>query len=115
MGGEKRILRIRAIPANAEAAELAKCDVLFIAASEKAGAGRILAKLGTQPVITVADFDGFLEAGGMFNLILVENRVRWEINQAPIKASGLVCSSQLYRLAVRVMEAADHGRRNSAK
>lgn len=75
------------------------CHVLFIAGSERERASEVLAVVAGRPVLTVADSDGFLRAGGMINFVLDEGRVRFRINEAPAERVHLTISSKLLRLA----------------
>lgn len=86
------------------AATLRDCDLVFVTASERRKTKDILAKLRGFPIVTVSDNEGFIETGGMLRLVLIGSRVRWEMNQAPLKAAGLTASAQLYRNAVRVID-----------
>ena len=88
---------------------LKACRVLFIAASERADLGRILAGMGDSPVLTVGDTAGYAERGVMVNFYPEDNRVRFEINRAAAARAGLVISSQLLRLA-RVVDETGGGR-----
>jgi hypothetical protein len=80
------------------------CDVLFISASEKGHLARLLKQLQNSPVLTVADHEGFCQAGGMINLITVKNKVGFEINTAAAQRAQLHISSQLLKLAKIVVE-----------
>jgi len=82
------------------------CHILFVAASEREGWALILERLGDAPVLVVGDTEGFAEAGGMINLVIEDNTVRIEINQAATDRAGLKVSSKLLRLARRVGERA---------
>ncbi len=75
------------------------CHVLFVCASERERMSEVLAAVGGRPVLTVADSDGFLRAGGMINFVLDEGRVRFRINQAAAERVRLTISSKLLRLA----------------
>lgn len=75
------------------------CHVLFVCASERERISEVLAAAGRRPVLTVADSEGFLRAGGMINFILDEGRVRFRINEAPAERVRLTISSKLLRLA----------------
>ena len=79
--------------------EVKDCDVLFICASERGRLTHILKHLQNSPVLTVADQDGFCEAGGMINLVTVKNRINFEINMAAAQRAQLRISSQLLKLA----------------
>ena len=83
---------------------LKQCQLLFISPSERKNREKILKQLDGSPTLTVADRKGFLEAGGMINLVRVRKKIRWEINQTPVKKAEIRLSSQLLRNAVRVVE-----------
>jgi hypothetical protein len=85
-----------------EGMDLTDNHILFISPTEKKNMRQIIAGLKDEPVLTVSDANGFLEAGGMISLVLLDNRVRWEINRAMIDAAGLQVSAKLLELALRV-------------
>ena len=85
-----------------EGMDLRGNHLLFISTSEKKHMESILAGLGDAPVLTVSDTNGFLEAGGMISLVILNNKVRWGINQTAIKRSGLHVSAKLLQLAIRI-------------
>jgi hypothetical protein len=56
------------------------------------------------PVLTVTDeAKDFEKTGGIINLITVDNKVRFEINQDAARRAGLRISSPLLKLAVRIL------------
>jgi len=59
-----------------------------------------MAEVKGKPVLTVADMDGFLRAGGVINFVLEGSKVRFLIDQEAAGRSGLQISSKLMRLAV---------------
>ena len=92
------VLRFRSIE------EVKGCDLVFISASEKGRMGPILNKLQNARVLTVADQEGFCEAGGMINLVSIKNRVGFDVNVAAASRARLKISSQLLKLARTVIE-----------
>lgn len=80
--------------------ELDGCHILFVSRSEAERFGTVLSKVGGRPVLTVADTDGFLQAGGAINFVLEGNKVRFLINQKAAERNGLRISSRLLRLAM---------------
>lgn len=80
--------------------DLGECRVLFVSRSEKDRLRDVMAEVEGQPVLTVADTDGFLRAGGVINFILEGSKVRFLIDQEAAGRSGLRISSKLMRLAV---------------
>jgi hypothetical protein len=94
-----RPLRIRQV---ARAHPLASCHVLFVPSSSEAATRDVLRAVAGHPVLTVGDRPGFLEAGGIINLGVVDGKVRFEINAQVAADAGLRLSSQLLRLAQHV-------------
>jgi hypothetical protein len=79
----------------------ARCQIVFVPNSQTANAAAVLRALGTSPVLTVGESSGFLQAGGMVNLIVEAGHVRFDVNVAPATARGLKISSKLLRIARR--------------
>jgi len=75
------------------------CHVLFISRSEKDRLPALLSQLKDSPVLTVSDITEFAQEGGMVNLVLANNTVKLEINQAKAEEAGLQISAKLLRLA----------------
>lgn len=80
-------------------AQLRGCHMLFIADSEQHRLREILEAVNGAPVLTVMDSRGAARDGVMINLVLVEQRIMFEINTAAVQAAGLGISSKLLRLA----------------
>lgn len=76
------------------------CQMLFIARSSPVPFRNILDRVKDKPVLTVADTEGFCEAGGGIKFLIAGNKVRFEINQSAAKRAGLKVSSQLLKLAI---------------
>ncbi|MCW5979823.1 MAG: YfiR family protein [Bryobacteraceae bacterium] len=81
---------------------LQHCHVLFISASERSRLQQHLDALAQRPVLTVSDVEGFARRGGMIELLLDRNRIRFAINPAAVERAGLRMSSKLLSLAVIV-------------
>ena len=89
--------------------DLDTCEIVFIPASEITRIGAILEHLGTRPVLTVGEVNGFVEMGGIINFVTgTGNTVRFEINPERAEAAGLRLSSKLLRLSVRAGRPAEN-------
>ncbi len=55
------------------------------------------------PILTVSDIPGFMESGGTIQFVLLENRVRFAVNLNPARKCGIVLSSQLLKVATKVV------------
>ena len=81
--------------------ELKNCQILFISSSERRRFNEILKALDNASVLTVSDTERFIQAGGMINFFMENNKVRFEINDQAAKRAGLRISSKLLNLARR--------------
>jgi hypothetical protein len=80
-------------------AQIDRCQVLFIASSERERLPKILARTGSKPILTVSDSSGFAAAGVLINFYTAADTVRFEINEAAVEKSGLKVSARLLKLA----------------
>jgi uncharacterized protein DUF4154 len=79
--------------------DLRRCHVLFISASERRRSAQILASVHDVSVLTVSDIEGFAEAGGAIQFVLMENRVHFVVNLDAAVQSKLRVSAKLLALA----------------
>ncbi|MCD6395583.1 MAG: YfiR family protein, partial [Planctomycetes bacterium] len=100
----KRRLAVKRFGRYGKNTDLSGCDLLFVCELEKKHLSGILGLLKGKPVLTVGECSGFLEAGGMIDLVRIKNKIRWEINRTPVKKAQLKMSAQLLRNATRVVE-----------
>jgi len=98
--GDKRIVVRRFATLD----EYTPCHILFVAASERARMAAVIEKLRDAPVLLVADTAGFAQAGGTVDLVVEENKVRFEVNPVAAERAGVKISSKLLRLA-RIVKA----------
>jgi hypothetical protein len=75
------------------------CHVLFISRSEEQRVAELLRAAENQSVLTVADSQGFVAAGGMVDFVMEGNRVRFEIAPSRAEHAGLKISAKLLALA----------------
>ncbi|MGH9372166.1 MAG: YfiR family protein [Vicinamibacterales bacterium] len=86
----------------ADARAIDTCQLLFVPRLPARARKALLARAATRPILTVGDYPGFLDEGGIVNLRLVDGQVRFEINVAAANRAGVRLSSQLLRLALNV-------------
>lgn len=94
------LLELRSLARGEDAAA---CHALYISAAEKPRQAALLARLRDQAVLTIGDSAGFLNDGGMINLMLVDGSIRFEVNLAAAKQSGLGLNPRVLGLAERVV------------
>lgn len=79
-----------------------ECHVLYIGSNEEARVKQALAKIRTEPILTVGDSEAFGRAGGIVWFRVSENRVRFVINIDAARRAGLQISSRLLGVATVV-------------
>lgn len=79
------------------------CQVLFVGRGDAARVSRVLVELKDGPILTVGESDGFVAQGGMIGFLLVDNKVRFEINVEAAERAKLRISSRLLLLAKTVV------------
>jgi hypothetical protein len=83
--------------------DAADCHVVFLSASEAHTLPRVLAALGGRGILTVGDRPEFVDDGTVIGFRVEGDRVRFDINADAADRAGLRVSSQLLKLANRVV------------
>ena len=81
------------------------CHVLFLTGALEEGLEGILEAAEPSHVLTVGDTEGFADRGVAINFTTVEGKLKFEINRRALERAGLEASSQLLKVAVRIVEA----------
>lgn len=84
--------------------EAAACSILFVSSSEEGRLSSVIAAVQPFGALTVSDIPAFAEKGGMIGFIQEENRIRFEVNRRAAEQSHLAVSSELLKVAVKVLE-----------
>ncbi len=80
------------------------CHMVFVRAADKKEVPKILASLRGSSALTVGETKGFAERGGVINLAVEENKLRFEINVEAAAQTRVKISSKLLALARIVKE-----------
>lgn len=99
VAGRKIGARPVAVASVASLDDAMRCHLLFLGEHADMKASVVEESLGDRAVFTISDETGFAEAGGIANFVLVEQKIRFEINQKAARRAGLKVSSSLLRLA----------------
>ncbi len=78
---------------------LALCHILVIDSPDKSTVQQILHIARAAPTLTIGEIPGFSDWGGVIELVLEDNKFRFEINEGAARLDGLKISSRLLRLA----------------
>ncbi len=84
--------------------EASACNILFISTSEESHLPAILQVAQNLSVLTVSDIGHFAERGGIIGLVPQQGRIRFEVNMKAAEHCHLQLSSELLKVAVKVIE-----------
>ena len=80
------------------AAEARNCQLLFVNSDDKANWPQLRQALAGKSVLTVSDFPGFAEAGGMIEFGHRDDHISATLNLKAVQAAGLRVQDRLLRL-----------------
>ncbi len=80
--------------------DINSCNILYISASDADELRDILKKIDDRNILTISDSTGFALEGVAINFVIIDGKVKFEINISVINKTGLLVSSQLLRLAI---------------
>lgn len=78
------------------------CDVIYV--HESVADWRRVLAVPRSAALTVGDCVGFLAAGGMIELVIENDAVRFDVNLKALRQQGIRLSPQVLKLARRVQE-----------
>lgn len=82
--------------------QTSRCHLVYIDRSERDILQRLFVYLRDKPVLTVSDITGFVDDGGMIEIVRVNNKFRFKVNMSRMDSSNLKMSSQVLKLAIEV-------------
>jgi hypothetical protein len=104
VAGESIDSRKIAVKRIARVQDASACSILFISSSEESRLGAILAAVQRSSVLTVSDIPHFAEHGGIIEFVFLQDKIRFEVNRSAAEQSHLVLSSELLKVASKVIE-----------
>ncbi|MBL6446475.1 YfiR family protein [Fulvivirga sp. 29W222] len=82
--------------------EISGCQLLYIGASASNQFDEIRTKVENQSVLTITNKSGLGAKGSCINFKVVDNRLKFELNQSAIEKSNLKISGQLTSMAILI-------------
>lgn len=73
------------------------CQLIYFATAKKSEIEPALQALASNHVLTVGEYDRFLDYGGMVNLLFIDGHLGFEVNKEALERSGIEISSKLLR------------------
>ncbi len=94
-----RLLRVKKLSSSAEAKD---CQLVYIGNAASNQFEEIQGVISNNPVLLVTDKNGLGQKGSGINFRIVNNRLKFELNQDALNASNLKVSSQLTSMAIMI-------------
>ena len=88
----------------AKVSDTSDCQLLYVDNEDRHKLKRLLLYLDQKPVLTVSDMSGFVDDGGMIEIVNQDNKLRFKVNLEQLERQGLTLSSQVLKLAVQVKQ-----------
>ena len=96
--------RKMAVEQSDDIQKLTGCQIVFLSGPDRKSTQSDLEAFKALPVLTVGEQVGFAEQGGTVNFVLVETKVKFEINTKSASSTELKVSPRLLKLAIRRFE-----------
>ncbi len=100
---QQRKLVLRRIASFSEARS---CQILFVPRASRAQTRELLEQIKSSSILTVGETPDFLRNGGVINLVLEQDRVRFDVNLDAAQRTRLRISSKLLAVARAVHNSA---------
>jgi hypothetical protein len=84
------------------ATAVSNCNILFIPDNQSTTLAEVSAKMAGKPTLIVTEADGLIKKGSGINFIVVDGKLRFELNRSTLKSADLKVSSNLLGLAILV-------------
>lgn len=92
-----KILRVKKLSSATEASQ---CHLVYIGRSSSDSFDAIHQSVSNNPTLIITDKNGLGQKGSGINFKIVNNRLKFELNQSALNASKLKVSSQLAAMAI---------------
>lgn len=83
-------------------ADLSGCHMVFISENQGSSLATIAGKLQGKPILIVSETNGGAKKGAGINFVIIEEKMKFELNKAAIEKQGLKVSGDLTKLAIVV-------------
>jgi len=82
--------------------EVEKCNILFISKTAKISLSDVLAKGDLKKTLVIGEKENYAQWGAGINFVIVDKKLKFEVNKKSLSDAGLKVSSQLLKLAIIV-------------
>lgn len=84
------------------ASEIGTAQMIYMSNDQKAKIGEVIAKTASNATLVVTEWDGAAGLGATINFVLVDQRLRFELNESKASSKGLKLAANLIKLGISV-------------
>ncbi|MDX2196772.1 MAG: YfiR family protein [Cytophagales bacterium] len=84
------------------ASEATGCHIVFVSGSKSSDVNDLCNALSGKPTLVVTEKNGLCKKGSGINFILVDDKLRFEINKNAIESNSLKVSTELQKLGILI-------------
>jgi len=84
------------------ATDVDNCHVVFIPSNKSNLLGELSTKFGNKPVLIITEKTGLGKQGSNINFVLIDGKLKYELNKEAIEKTGLKVSTELTKLAIMI-------------
>ncbi|HET6228341.1 MAG TPA: YfiR family protein [Bacteroidia bacterium] len=82
--------------------EIEKCNILFISKNVKISLDDVLLKPDLKKTLIIGEKESYAQLGAGINFVIIDKKLKFEVNKKSLNEAGLKVSSQLLKLAIIV-------------
>ncbi|WP_413999821.1 YfiR family protein [Flavobacterium sp. W1B] len=82
--------------------EIESCNILFVPYNSNISIEAVLSEFSEKPILIVTERNGYGKKGAHMNFIMIDNKLKFEVNLKAINKSGIGISSFLLQHAIIV-------------
>ena len=84
------------------AGEIGTSQMVFVPNGSKGKISEVIAKTATNPTLIVTETEGAGASGSIINFVLIDEKLKFEVNESKATAKGLKLAANLVKLGIPV-------------
>jgi hypothetical protein len=86
----------------AASADLSGCQMIFVSEGQSGSLGSISSKLAGKNILIISETNGGAKKGAGINFVIIDDKMKFELNKGAVERQGLKVSGDLTKLAIVV-------------
>jgi hypothetical protein len=100
--GKKVVVQNIVVKKFKDVSEIDKCHILFVSYSKTSALPDVLKKTESSPTLVIGERKNFINEGGGIGFILLDDKLKFELNVPAATRNGLKINSKLQEMALTV-------------